>query len=139
MRASRISFTGAATLLMLAAGCARSPAPAASPSPATSSASDSADTSRAIAVQVDNQNFAEMDVYLLNGGASWLVGQVGGMSKRTLTVPATLVPADDRLRFRAEAIGGAGATTTPVLIVPPGQQVYWTIGADPAMSSVSAG
>jgi len=139
MRTSRVSFTAAATLLLLGAGCARAPAPATGPSPATASASDSTGTSHAIAVQVDNQNFAEMDVYLLNGGARWLVGQVGGMSKRTLTVPASLVPADDRIRFRAEAIGGAGATTTPVMIVPPGQQVYWTIGADPAMSSVSAG
>ena len=139
MSTSRSSFTAAATLILLAPGCARSPAPAPSPSPATSSAGDSTGSQRAVPVQVDNQNFAEMDVYLLHGGTRWLVGQVGGLTKRTLTVPASLVPVDNRLRFRAEAIGGAGATTTPVLIVPPGQQVYWTIGADPAMSSASAG
>jgi hypothetical protein len=138
MRTSRATFT-AAVLLLLAAGCARSPAPAAGPSPEASAAPEGGETSRAIAVQVNNQNFNDMRVYLVHDGARWLVGQVGGLTKATLTVPASLAPADQRVRLRAEAIGGAGATMTPLLIVPPGQQVYWTIGADPAMSTASAG
>jgi hypothetical protein len=137
MRSLRACFT--AGLLFLAPGCARSPAPAASPSPVASGSPDSARTQRAIAVQVDNQNFSEMNVYLVKGGARWLVGQVGGMTKATLTIPAGLAPADQLVRLRAEAIGGRGATTTPTLMVPPGQQVYWTIGSDPAMSTASAG
>jgi hypothetical protein len=60
-------------------------------------------------------------------------------SKATLTVPASVAPADLRVRLRAQAIGGGGGTTTPTLIVPPGQQVYWTIGSDPSMSTASAG
>lgn len=75
----------------------------------------------------------------MTGGSRWLVGNVGGMTRATLTVPAGLAPADQRVRLRAEAIGGRGATTTPTLIVPVGQQVYWTIGSDPAMSTASAG
>jgi hypothetical protein len=134
MRPSRACFT--ASLLLLAAGCARSPAPAASPAPV---AADSARAPRVIAIQVDNQNFSDMDVYLMTGGARWLVGKVGGMTRATLIVPASLAPADQRVRLRAEAIGGRGATSTPTLIVPPGQQVYWTIGSDPAMSTASAG
>jgi hypothetical protein len=138
MRSSRASFTAAA-LLLLAAGCARSPAPAAGPSPEAAAAADSGRASRAIAVQVNNQNFNDMSVYLVHDGARWLVGQVGGLTKATLTVPASLAPADERVRLRAEAIGGGGATTTPLLIVPPGQQVFWTIGADPTQSTASAG
>jgi hypothetical protein len=80
-----------------------------------------------------------MNFYLIKGGGRRLVGQVGGMSKATLSIPASLAPADQRVRLRAEAIGGQGATTTPTLLVPPGQQVYWTIGSDPAMSTASAG
>jgi hypothetical protein len=95
--------------------------------------------SRAIAVQVDNENFNDMDVYLVRDGGRWLVGQVGGLSKATLTIPASLAPTDQQVRLRAEAIGGGGGTMTPLLIVPPGQQVYWTIGADPSMSTASAG
>jgi hypothetical protein len=137
MRTSRASFT--ASLILLAAGCARSPTPAASPSPLASGSADSARTSPAIQVQVDNQNFSDMNVYLVSGGARWLVGNVAGMTNATLTVPAGLAPADRQVRLRAQAIGGRGATTTPTLIVPPGQQVYWTIGSDPAMSTASAG
>jgi hypothetical protein len=137
MRTSRASITG--VLLLLAAGCARSPAPAAGPSPVASADTSHGGSSRAIAVQVNNQNFNDMDVYLVHDGARWLVGQVGGLTQATLTVPANLVPADQRVRLSAEAIGGAGGTTTPLLIVAPGQQVYWTIGSDPAMSTASAG
>jgi hypothetical protein len=137
MRTSRASFT--ASLLLLAAGCARSPAPAGSPSPLASSGADSARPSRAIQVQVDNQNFSAMNVYLVTSGSRWLVGNVPGLTKTTLTVPASLAPADQQVRLRAQPIGGLGATTTPTLIVPPGQQVYWTIGSDPAMSTASAG
>ena len=136
MRTSQASFIA---FLLLLAGCARSPAPAAGPSPIASDSADSTGTSRAVAVQVDNQNFSDMSVYLVRGGARWLVGQVGAMTKVTLTIPASLAPADRRVRLRAEAIGGRGATTTPTLMVPPGQQVYWTIGSDPAMSTASAG
>jgi hypothetical protein len=137
MRTSRVSFT--ASLLLLAAGCARSPAPAVSPSPLASASADSTQTSRAIPVQVDNQNFSDMNFYLMTRGSRWLLGNVAGLTKATLTVPADLAPADLQVRLRAQAIGGRGATTTPTLIVPPGQQVYWTIGSDPAMSTASAG
>jgi len=137
MRTSQASLTAAA-MLLVAAGCARSPAPATSPAPRSSAAAD-ARASHAIPVEVNNQNFYDMNVYLLRGGARWLVGQVSGMTKATLTIPASLAPADDHVRLRAEAIGGAGATTTPLLIVPPGQQVYWTIGADPAVSTATSG
>jgi hypothetical protein len=137
MRTSRVSFT--ASLLLLGAACARSPAPAASPSPMAYASADSARTSRAIPVQVDNQNFNDMNVYLVTRGTRWLVGNVAGLTKTTLTVPASLAPADLRVRLIAHAIGGGAATTTPTLIVAPGQQVYWTIGSDPAMSTASAG
>jgi hypothetical protein len=137
MRTSRALFT--TSLLLLAAGCAHSPAPAVSPSPVASASADSAGTSRAIPVQVDNQNFSDMNVYLVTRGSRWLLGNVAGLTKATLTVPADLAPADLQVRLRAQAIGGRGATTTPTLIVAPGQQVYWTIGSDPAMSTASAG
>ena len=135
MRTSPAWFTAA--LLFLAAGCARSPGPIALPAPEASGTAERAD--RTIEVQVDNQNFSDMNVYLLATGTRWLLGNVGGMTRATLTVPASLAPADLRVRLRAEAIGGRGATTTPLLIVPTGQHVYWTIGSDPAMSTASAG
>ena len=104
-----------------------------------SASADSTRPSRAIQVQVDNQNFSDMNVYLVTRGSRWLVGNVPGLTKATLTVPASLAPADQRVRLTAQPIGGPAATTTPTLVVPPGQQVYWTIGSDPGMSTASAG
>jgi hypothetical protein len=125
MRTLRASC--AISLLLLAAACARSPAP------------DSTPPSRAIEVQVDNQNFNDMNVYLMNNGTRWLVGSVGAMTKATLTVPPGVAPADHRLRLRAEPAGGGSAITTPELVVPAGEQVYWTIGTDQAASTASTG
>jgi hypothetical protein len=46
---------------------------------------------------------------------------------------------DLRVKLLAEPIGGNRPFTTPVLIVPRGQTVYWTIGTDPSTSSASTG
>jgi len=137
MRTSRAVLT--ASLLLLAAGCARSPAPETSPAPAASNQTETGRPDRSIPVQVDNQNFYDMNVYLVNRGTRWLVGRVSGLTTGTLTIPANLAPPDQRVRLQAEGIGGQAAITSPVVLVAPGQAVYWTIGSDPSMSTISAG
>lgn len=132
MRTTRVSFTLAATAL-LAAACSRSPD--LSPTPVSNSA---AANLQAIPVQVSNLNDNTMSVYLVRQGARYLVGQIYGLGDTTITIPASLVPPDHQIRLRAEAIGG-GSTTTQMLIVPPGDRVYWTLGADLSVSSASAG
>ena len=134
MRTSQASFTAAAALALFAAACG--PSPSTSPAPVASA--NATTRPRAIPVQVNNQNFNTMDVYVIREGGRWLVGQVDGLSDTTLTIPASLAPADYRLRLRAEAIGG-GSTTTPLLMVSPGEHVYWTLGSDLSISTASAG
>jgi len=129
-------FCFTTAFLLLAAGCSHSGSPAASPSPESSEGAEQ--SSRAIPVQVDNQNYNSMNVYLLRSGTRWLVGRVNGLSDATLTIPSSLAPPDHQVQLRAEAVGGGG-TTTPLLIVGPGQQVYWTIGSDLSTSNASAG
>jgi hypothetical protein len=90
-------------------------------------------------VQIDNQNFSDMTIYVLQAGQRLLVGQANGLGKTTLVIPTGLTPANGRVRLLADPIGGAGPITTPVLLVPQGQQIYWTIGSDPAMSTASTG
>lgn len=134
MTHQRIRLTTA--LLLVAAGCSHSSSPAASPAPESSGEAEQ--SSRAVPVQVNNENYNSMNVYLLQGGTRWLVGRVDGLSDVTLTIPASVAPPDHQVRLRAEAVGGGG-TTTPLLIVAPGQQVYWTIGSDLSTSTASAG
>ena len=131
----RYMYTVACLALLAAVGCASShteAAPAPAPGPSEEGRSGTA-------VQIDNQNFNDMNIYVLNAGQRVLVGQAGGLGKTTLIIPAGLTPGDGRMRLLADPLGAAGAITTPLLLVPPGQQIYWTIGSDPATSTASTG
>jgi hypothetical protein len=129
---------GMAVFLMLAAaGCASHAPDEAGPAPI--SRADSARDSTGLQVRIDNQNINDMNIYLVRSGSRFLVGQAGGLNKTTLTIPEAMTPGDLRVRLIAEPIGGSRPIATPVLIVPPGQRVYWSIGSDPATSTASAG
>ena len=131
-------WAGMAVFLMLAAaGCASHAPDEAGPAPM--SRGDSARDSTGLQVQIDNQNINDMTIYLVRTGSRFLVGQAGGLSKTTLTIPEGITPPDLRVRLIAEPIGGSRPIRTPVLIVPRGQRVYWSIGSDPATSTASAG
>lgn len=127
-------------LLALAAGCGASHQRAPAPSPQTNGSTSSQESRRTgLPVQVDNQNFSDMNIYLVKGGQRWLLGQAGGLTQTTLTVPSSLTPGDGRLRLLADPIGERQSISTPVLVVGPGQTVYWTIGSDSEMSTASVG
>jgi hypothetical protein len=130
-------WAGMAVFSMLAAACASHAPDEAGPAPM--SRADSARDSTGLQVQIDNQNINDMTIYLLRTGSRFLVGQAGGLSKTTLTIPEGITPPDLRVRLIAEPIGGSRPIRTPVLIVPRGQRVYWSIGSDPATSTASAG
>jgi len=91
-----------------------------------------------IPVQIDNQNFSDMEIYVVRNGQRLLIGQAGGLTKTTLTI-RNAARGDGRVRLLAEPIGGARPIATPTLVVPPGQSIFWTIGSDPATSTASAG
>jgi hypothetical protein len=128
MRNARYWLIG---LLLTVAGCATSNRPDTTPAPKEKTAG--------LPVRIDNQNFSDMSIYLVSGGQRWLLGQAPGLSSTTLKISSGLAPVDGQLRLEANPIGGSPAIFTPVLAVAPGQSVYWTIGADPAMSTASAG
>ena len=129
---------GMAVFLMLAAAACASHAPDQA-GPAPISRADSARDSTGLQVQIDNQNINDMSIYLLRSGSRFLVGQAGWLSKTTLMIPEGMTPTDLRVRLIAEPIGGSRPIATPVLIVPHGQRIYWSIGSDPATSTASAG
>ena len=116
-------------LLGLSAACGASRAP---------ETSGPVSSSNEIPVQIDNQNFSDMNIYIVRGGQRWLVGQAGGLTKTTLTIRSAL-RGDGRVRLMAEPIGGTAPIATPTLLVPRGQSIFWTIGSDLATSTASAG
>lgn len=120
---------GLIVLLGLSSACG------ASRSTPTSSPEPSSDE---IPVQIDNQNFSDMEIYVVKNGQRLLVGQAGGLTKTTLTIKDA-IRGDGRVRLLAEPTGGARPITTPTLIVPRGQSIFWTIGSDLATSTASTG
>jgi hypothetical protein len=126
-------------VMLSATACAASHQSAEANRPVPATGADSARASQGIQVQIDNQNFSDMNIYLVKSGGRWLVGQAEGMGKTTLTIPQSMAPADLRVRLIGDPIGGSRPVATPVLIVPRGQRVYWTIGSEPGSSTASAG
>jgi hypothetical protein len=127
---------GLGLLVLLSAGCASNASKdAAGAAPMDTESA----TSSGIEVQVDNQNLSDMSIYLLKNGSRWLIGQAGGLKKTTLTIPASLAPADLRVSLLADPIGGSRRVFTPSLIVPHGHRIYWSLGSDPLMSIASTG
>jgi hypothetical protein len=127
MRHARYLLIG---FLLTGAGCGTNQAETA-PAPEAKSGG--------LPVEIDNQNFSDMNIYLVNGGQRFLLGQAEGLTRTTLTISEGLAPIDGRLRLEADPIGASRPVFTPVLVVSPGQSVYWTIGSDPEMSTASTG
>ena len=132
MRAIRTTI---GVLLMLgAAGCASNGSKAAGPAPA-----ENAENSGGIPVVVDNQNLHDMNIYFVRNGSRSLIGRAPPMTTSTITIPAALAPADLRVALVAVPIGGDRPFVVPSTVVPRGQRIYWTIGTEPSMSTVSTG
>jgi hypothetical protein len=89
-------------------------------------------------VQIDNRNFSDMEVYVVEGGQRFLIGQASGLATTTLTI-RNLQRGGGRIRLLAEPIGAARRIATPTLVVPPGQSIFWTIGSDPSTSTAYTG
>jgi hypothetical protein len=123
-------------VLGLALGCAASRPPT-PPSPVPTTAA--ADPKGRIPVRIDNQNYSDMDVYLLSRGTRVLLGSVTGLTRATLMLPTGSALADGRVQLQADPLGAVAPIRTPQLLVSPGEQVYWTIGADRADSYASVG
>ena len=126
-------------LVALAAGCGASRSSTAEPTPKQESGAETDGAVQPVKVQIDNQNYSDMSIYLVNDGTRVLVGSAPGLTKTTLSLPAGSRRTNWRVRLLADPIGGSAAIGTPSLLVAPGQSVYWTIGSDPASSFASAG
>ena len=89
-------------------------------------------------VQIDNQNFNDMNIYLLDEGNRVFLGAVNGLSTGTLAIPRAAGSSSFRVQLLADPIGSSIPITTPSLSVGPGQTVYWTIGTTASNSFASA-
>src|SRR5436853_7063842 len=80
-----------------------------------------------VAVTVDNQNFLDMDVFIIRGGQRLRLGMVPGISSRILMVRPELIGYGTEVQFEVHPIGGRGTPITETISVRPGAGIRLTI------------
>jgi len=75
---------------------------------------------------VENQNFLDMNVYVIRGGQRIRLGTVPGLSHETFTIPAYVVRSSP-LQFEIHPIGGLANPRTETISVQPGDEVRLVI------------
>jgi hypothetical protein len=95
-----------------------------------------ASTQGAVGLVVQNQNFYDMDVYVVSEGLATRVGDVTGNSTGRFTLDPSFFPSNE-LRVIATPVGGNGRASSGALIVAPGQTISFTIAPVLRQSSVT--
>ena len=109
MKIRRITF---ALLLFGIAACA-----------GLSGRSGSRDSNEPTVVEVNNQGFLDMTVYVLRNSQRVRLGIATGSSKTRFTIPPDVVSGISTLRFIADPIGGRRNSVSEEITVVPGDTV----------------
>ena len=80
-----------------------------------------------VAVTVDNQNFLDMNVFLIRGGQRIRLGMVPGLTQRILMVRPELIGYGTELQFELHPIGGRSNPVSETMTVHPGDVIHLTI------------
>jgi len=80
-----------------------------------------------VAVKVDNQNFLDVNVFIIQGGARIRLGTVPGLSSRILMVRPEQIGYGTELQLEVHPIGGRGNPITETITVHPGDVIQLTI------------
>ena len=103
------------TLALLSAGCSHT-ARSGTPEPQAKTT-----------VRVRNQNFLDMDVFVLQGGQRIRLGMVGGLSTQVFTLPDYVLRGSQQLQFELHPIGGRANPRSETISVQPGDEVELTV------------
>lgn len=90
----------------------------------------------AVGLLVQNQNFYDMDVYVVSEGVATRVGEVTGNSTARFRLDPSFFPSNE-LRIVATPVGGNGRAFSRPLNVGPGQTIVFTIGSVLRQSSAT--
>jgi hypothetical protein len=90
-----------------------------------------------IRVEVRNDNFLDVTVYVLPDGVSHRIGDVTGSSSATLDVPARLILAATSVRLLVNPIGSPQTYLSEEILVTPGDLIRLHVASRIQMSSWS--
>ena len=77
-------------------------------------------------VKVENHNFLDMNVFVLQGGQRIRLGTVNGLSTAVFTIP-DYVARSTSVRFELHPIGGRTNPRSESISVQPGEQIVLTV------------
>jgi hypothetical protein len=103
-------------------------APQPSPVPPQHAAANTPAPSRQVTVQVQNDNFSDVDVYARSQAMTWRLGTVMGMEKATFTLPGSMVGPDVEVRLIFAPIAAWRYWVSPPVLVSPGDRVVSEVG-----------
>jgi hypothetical protein len=118
MKIGRISLLVGAALLTVSA-CA-------SPRSTTQAANGSVASPASVGVDIENNNFSDVDVYVVSEGLATRLGTVTGNTTAHYNLDPSFLPTD-QLRLVATPIGGNGRASSGPLNVSPGQTIHFTV------------
>ncbi|HEU5260334.1 MAG TPA: hypothetical protein VFU41_02800 [Gemmatimonadales bacterium] len=103
-------------LALLAAACGRAAQPGDEPAPRAETA-----------VQVVNQSYLDMNVYVVRGGQRLRLGTVTGLSTQVFILRPDMIGPASRVQFEVHPIGARGNPRTETITVDPGDVIELTI------------
>lgn len=87
-----------------------------------------AGTQGAVSLTVQNQNFYDMDLYVVSEGLATRIGDVTGNSTGHFVLDPSFFPSNE-IRIIATPVGGNGRASSGPLNVGPGQSITFTIAS----------
>jgi hypothetical protein len=114
----------------MAGACATHQAPPAPPEAVVdlNASGEPTTTKNKTRVRVENQNLAEMTVYVYRGSQRLRLGRVAANGVTNLNIPSSIVAGGmTQVRFFAEPLGSSRGILSEVISVSPGDRVDFTI------------
>jgi len=91
---------------------------------------------REVRIQVVNDNFADMGVFVMDGATSFRLGDVVGKTSATFTLDLDKISPSSGLRLLADPIGSRDAYLSDPVYLGGGAQVVFTIAAALSQSHI---
>jgi len=87
-----------------------------------------------ISLTVTNQNWLDVDVFVVHGTTRYRVGEVGGNGSATLSIPSSLV-VNGQVQLLADPVGSTETYLSDMITVAPDEKVQLTVAPRMRMSS----
>lgn len=123
-----LALTLAAAVLLLGSACSSNAGPQNGPLPSSSLATT---------VEVQNQNWSDVRIYVLHAGSRFRLGTVTSMARTSFTLPRSLQHSVTGIRIVAHPIGSNEQFALPTVSAVPGQTVSLRLENQLSISSVT--